>query len=56
MCFIIDVLMQHEFCCVNLISVVHDDSKLPDDSEEVLKPNKMVGGLIPSRDIVSLLD
>jgi hypothetical protein len=36
--------------------MVQDDPKLPDDSEEVSKPNGMVGGLIPNREIFSLLD
>lgn len=33
-----------------------DDPKLPDDSNEVPKANKVVGNLIPSREIVSLRD
>jgi hypothetical protein len=36
--------------------MVQDDPKLPDDSEEVSKPNGMVGGLIPNREVFSLLD
>lgn len=35
---------------------VQDDPKLPDDSGEVPKPHKVVGGLIPGHGIVSLLD
>jgi hypothetical protein len=31
-------------------------SRLPDDSGEVPKPNIVVGGSIPGREIVSLLD
>lgn len=36
--------------------MVRDDPNLLDDSGKVLKPNKVVGGLIPGREIVSLLD
>ena len=36
--------------------MVYDDPKLPDDSGEVRKPNRVVGGLVPHREIVSLLD
>ena len=35
--------------------LVRDDLKLLDDSGRVPKPNKVVGGLIPNREIVSLL-
>lgn len=33
-----------------------DDPKLPDDSEEVFKLNRVVGGSILGRETVSLLD
>jgi hypothetical protein len=36
--------------------MVQDDPKLLDDSGELPKPNKMIGGLIPGREIISLLD
>jgi hypothetical protein len=36
--------------------VVRDDPKLLDDSGEVPKPNGEVGNLIPSHEIISLLD
>ena len=36
--------------------LVRDDPKLPDDSEEVRKLNRVVRGSIPSYEIVSLLD
>ena len=36
--------------------MVRDESKLPDDSGEVPKPNGVVGGLIPNHKIVPLLD
>jgi hypothetical protein len=35
---------------------VRDDPNLPDDSGEVPKPNRVVGGLIPNCEIVFLLD
>ena len=40
----------------NKWSVVRDESKLPDDSGEVPKPNGVVDGLIPNHEIVPLLD
>jgi hypothetical protein len=36
--------------------LVQDDPKLPDDSGKILKPNGVVGGSIPDRAILSLLD
>jgi hypothetical protein len=36
--------------------MVRYDPKLLDDSEEVPKPNGVVGGSIPGHEIVSLLD
>jgi hypothetical protein len=36
--------------------MVRDDPKLSYDTEEVFKPNGVVGSPIPSREIVSLLD
>ena len=36
--------------------MVRDDPKLPDNSGKVPNPNKVVGGSIPNREIVSLLD
>ena len=36
--------------------LVRNDRKLVDDSEEVPKPNKVVGGSIHDHEIVSLLD
>ena len=38
------------------VGVVRDDPKLPDDSGEVPKPNRMVDGSIPGYEIFSLLD
>ena len=38
------------------IIAIRDDPKLLDDSGEVPKPNRVVGGSIFSREIVSLLD
>ena len=42
------------FKCIG--TLVQVDPKLPDDSGEVPKPNKVVGGLILGREIISLLD
>ena len=36
--------------------MVRDEHKLLDDCGEGLKPNRVVGGSIPSHEIVSLLD
>lgn len=36
--------------------LVQDDLKLPNDSEKVPKLNGVVGGSIPNREVVSLLD
>ena len=36
--------------------LVQDDPKLPDDSGDVSKLNGVVGGSIPSREIISLLE
>jgi hypothetical protein len=36
--------------------LVQDDPKLPDDSGDVPKLNGVVGGSIPSREIISLLE
>lgn len=36
--------------------VIWDDSKLPDDSGEVRKPNGVIGGSIVGLEIVYLLD
>jgi hypothetical protein len=38
------------------VGVVRDEPKLPDDSGEVPKPNRVVDGSIPGYEIVSLLD
>jgi len=38
------------------MGVIQDGPKLQDDSGKVPKPNGVVGGSIPSREIVSLLD
>ena len=37
-------------------SMLQDDTKLPDDSGEVPKPNGVIGNSIPGCEIVSLLD
>ena len=36
--------------------MVQDDLELPDDNREVPKPNGVVSGSIPGREIISLLD
>ena len=36
--------------------MVRNDPKLPDDSDELPKPNEAVGGSVPDCGIVSLLD
>ena len=38
------------------MTLVWNDPKAPDDNGEVPKPNGVVGGSTPSREIVSLFD